>query len=244
MTAIRSASRSASSRYWVVSSTVVPSATSASIASQSAMRLRRSRPVVGSSRKSTGGRATSAAARSRRRRIRRSTCGRAGRRRRRGRRRRAARARARASAAAEVVEPADHLEVLEAGQVLVDGGVLAGEPDALADLRGLADDVEARDARRAAVRREQRRQDPDRGRLAGAVRAEQPEDGPGLDPRGRRRRARRRRRSSCAARGLDRVLAGHVTNLPEHRVLRWRRSTAGRPRSGYAALMFWFSRKN
>ena len=40
ITAIRSASRSASSRYCVVSSTVVPSATSASIASQSPMRLR------------------------------------------------------------------------------------------------------------------------------------------------------------------------------------------------------------
>ena len=68
-TAIWSARRSASSRYCVVRSTVVPCPTRASIASQSAMRLGRSRPVVGSSRKRIGGRATSAAARSRRRRI-------------------------------------------------------------------------------------------------------------------------------------------------------------------------------
>ena len=64
ITAILSASRSASSRYWVVSSTVVPAATRASIVSHSPIRLRGSRPVVGSSRNSTGGRATSAAARS------------------------------------------------------------------------------------------------------------------------------------------------------------------------------------
>ena len=61
MTAMRSARRSASSRYCVVSSTVVPSATSSSIVAHSSRRLRGSRPVVGSSRKSTGGLATSAA---------------------------------------------------------------------------------------------------------------------------------------------------------------------------------------
>jgi len=66
---MRSASRSASSRYWVVSSTVVPSETRSSIISHSAMRLRGSRPVVGSSRKRIEGFATSASARSRRRRM-------------------------------------------------------------------------------------------------------------------------------------------------------------------------------
>ena len=54
-TAMRSASRSASSRYCVVSSTVVPSLTSSRIMSHSSLRLVRSRPVVGSSRNSTGG---------------------------------------------------------------------------------------------------------------------------------------------------------------------------------------------
>jgi hypothetical protein len=83
--------------------------------------------------------------------------------------------------AAEVVEPADHLEVLEAGQVLVHGGVLTRQPDLRADLRGVADDVEAGDARRALVREQQRGQDSDGGRLAGAVRAEEPEDAARLD---------------------------------------------------------------
>ena len=45
----------------------------------------------------------------------------------------------------------------------------------------VADDVEARDPRRALVGGEQRGQDPDRGRLARAVRAEQPEDAARLD---------------------------------------------------------------
>jgi hypothetical protein len=64
ITAIRSASRSASSRYCVVSSTVRPSPTSSSIVVHTSRRLRGSRPVVGSSRKRTGGLATSAAPRS------------------------------------------------------------------------------------------------------------------------------------------------------------------------------------
>jgi hypothetical protein len=60
-----SASRSASSRYWVVSSTVVPAATSRSqTVDQISVRLRGSRLVVSSSRNSTGG-ATTLAIRSR-----------------------------------------------------------------------------------------------------------------------------------------------------------------------------------
>jgi len=80
-----------------------------------------------------------------------------------------------------VVQPADHLEVLEAGQVLVDGRVLAREADVRAQPRGFADDVEPRDAGRARVGPEQRREDADARRLAGAVRAEKPEDASGLD---------------------------------------------------------------
>ena len=49
----RSASWSASSRYWVVRKTVVPSPLSAVTSSQIALRLTGSRPVVGSSRNST-----------------------------------------------------------------------------------------------------------------------------------------------------------------------------------------------
>jgi hypothetical protein len=65
----RSASWSASSRYWVVRKTVVPSSLSARTSFQIAARLAGSRPVVGSSRNSTRGSWISAIARSRRRRM-------------------------------------------------------------------------------------------------------------------------------------------------------------------------------
>ncbi len=64
MTAIWSASSSASSRYWVVSRTVAPPATTPRIVSHTWPRARGSRPVVGSSRKSTCGSPTRLAARS------------------------------------------------------------------------------------------------------------------------------------------------------------------------------------
>ena len=69
MTVISSASASASSRYCVVSSTVAPSRTRPRTTSQTSSRLAGSRPVVGSSRKTTDGRPTRLAARSSRRRI-------------------------------------------------------------------------------------------------------------------------------------------------------------------------------
>ena len=69
ITEMESASWSASSRYWVVSRTVVPSPTRSRMTSQSPSRACGSRPVVGSSRNSTGGLITSAPARSTRRRI-------------------------------------------------------------------------------------------------------------------------------------------------------------------------------
>ena len=77
----------------------------------------------------------------------------------------------------ELVEPAEHDQVLPAGQVLVDGRVLAGESDDLPKLLGLLDHVEARDGGMAGVRLQERGEDPDAGRLAGAVRAEQAQDG-------------------------------------------------------------------
>jgi hypothetical protein len=82
---------------------------------------------------------------------------------------------------AEVVEPADHLEVLEAGQVLVHSRVLARQADLPANPRGVADDVEPGDARRALVRLEKGGQDAHRSGLAGTVGAEQAEDAPRLD---------------------------------------------------------------
>ena len=83
----------------------------------------------------------------------------------------------RASALREVVEAAEHPQVLAPGQVLVDGRVLAGEADRLAHRLRLAEDVEAGDACAAGVRLQQRRQDADRRRLARSVRPQQAEDG-------------------------------------------------------------------
>ncbi len=69
ITVIESASASASSRYCVVSSTVEPSLTSDRTTSHMSSRLAGSSPVVGSSRKITGGLPTREAARSSRRRM-------------------------------------------------------------------------------------------------------------------------------------------------------------------------------
>src|SRR5215207_3812188 len=69
ITASRFASRSASSRYCVVRSTVVPPAAIVRTMSQTWLRLRGSSPVVGSSRKSTSGVTTRLAAMSSRRRM-------------------------------------------------------------------------------------------------------------------------------------------------------------------------------
>ncbi|OEJ45728.1 hypothetical protein AR457_17845 [Streptomyces agglomeratus] len=66
-TAIRSASSSASSRYWVVRKTVTPPVTSSRMICHMLWRLRGSRPVVGSSRKMIRGLPTSVIAMSRRR---------------------------------------------------------------------------------------------------------------------------------------------------------------------------------
>jgi hypothetical protein len=76
-------------------------------------------------------------------------------------------------------QAADQQEVLDAGEALVDGRVLAGEGDQLADLLGLGDDVVAADQGPAVVRLEQGCQDTDRGGLAGPVGAEHGQDGAG-----------------------------------------------------------------
>ena len=80
-------------------------------------------------------------------------------------------------AAAHAVEAADHHEVLDAGQVLVDGGVLAGEADPGAQRAGVADDVEPGDAGAARVGLEERREDAHGRGLAGPVGTEDAEDG-------------------------------------------------------------------
>ena len=61
------------------------------------------------------------------------------------------------------------------GQVL-DRDLLHGEADAATDGGGVLDDIEPDEPGGAGRRAEQRRQDPDRRRLAGAVRAEEAEE--------------------------------------------------------------------
>ena len=77
--------------------------------------------------------------------------------------------------ARHAVQAPDHDEVLQAGEVLVDRGVLAREADLVAQLRRVGDDVEAGDLGAAGVGPQQRREDPHDRRLAGAVGAEQAE---------------------------------------------------------------------
>jgi hypothetical protein len=68
-------------------------------------------------------------------------------------------------------------EVLTAGQVGIDRRVLAGKADPVADPIGVPDHVAAQDRGATTIGPKDGRQDTDRGRLAGAVGAEQPEHG-------------------------------------------------------------------
>jgi hypothetical protein len=77
--------------------------------------------------------------------------------------------------AGQVVEAPDHLQVLEAGQVLVDRRVLPGQADAGPQGGRLADDVVAGHARAAAVGRQEGGEDAHRRGLARPVGAEQPQ---------------------------------------------------------------------
>ena len=64
-------------------------------------------------------------------------------------------------------------KVFAACQNVVQGGVLANQADAVPDLRSLRDHVEAGHPGTAAIRAEQRGQEPDRRRLACPIRTEQ-----------------------------------------------------------------------
>ncbi len=72
--------------------------------------------------------------------------------------------------------------MLAAGQERVERRLLQRRPDGGPHLRPLLHDVVAGDPRRAARRRQERRQHQDRGGLAGAVRAEEAVDLARLDP--------------------------------------------------------------
>ena len=177
MTLIVSHSWSASSRYCVVSTIVVPCCFNSEITSHSPRRLRGSRPVVGSSRNSTAGATIRLAATSARRRMPPEYV-RSGRSAASTSPNDSSSSAARSCAFALRMRPSrpDEDQVLAAGQVLVDRRELAGQPDDAAHELRLADDVEPGDGRVTAVGLQQRRQDADRRRLAGAVRAEQPDE--------------------------------------------------------------------
>ena len=81
--------------------------------------------------------------------------------------------------ARQLVQLAEHDEVLTAGQQVVDGGVLGGEADAPAHLGALGGDVEAGDGRRAHGGVGERGEDAHGRGLAGAVRPEHGGDGAG-----------------------------------------------------------------
>ena len=76
----------------------------------------------------------------------------------------------------EVVQPADHLQVLQAGEVLIDGRELPREADHGAQPHRVPHDIEACHGGRALVRLEEGGEDADGGRLARPIRPEQPED--------------------------------------------------------------------
>ena len=79
----------------------------------------------------------------------------------------------RASTTVELVQPTEHPQVLAAGEVLVDRRVLTGQADDGTQLLRLLDHVEAGHCRVPCIRTEQGGQDAHRGRLAGAVGAQQ-----------------------------------------------------------------------
>jgi hypothetical protein len=79
--------------------------------------------------------------------------------------------------AADVIEPAEHDEVLPPGQRFVHRGVLPREPDDPAQLLSLAYHVIAGNGRPPGVRLQQRGENPHGGRLSGAVGPEQSKHG-------------------------------------------------------------------
>jgi hypothetical protein len=74
-----------------------------------------------------------------------------------------------------VVQPADHLEVLVAGEVFIHRRVLAGQPDLATHGMGVGQHVDPSNRGPAGVRFQQGGEHPYGRGLAGTVRTEQPE---------------------------------------------------------------------
>jgi hypothetical protein len=79
------------------------------------------------------------------------------------------------------VQPALEAQVLAPCRLRIDRDPLADRTDDSPHLLGMAQDVDPRDFGVPSVGAGERGQDPDRRRLAGAVRAEEPEDRSRLD---------------------------------------------------------------
>ena len=79
---------------------------------------------------------------------------------------------------AEAIQPPDHVEVLEAGEVLINCGELPGEPDTPADFARRLQHIGTSHSGRPGIRPDQRGQDRDGRRLARPVGTEQGENGP------------------------------------------------------------------
>ena len=160
MTTISSARTSASSRYCVVSSRVAPERTSSWMTPHICCRARTSSPVVEPTSHATGvglgGPVPRVGEVEALEQLARAVAG---------------------LRATHPVQPPDHVEVLEAREVLVDRGVLAREADACLDALGVARDVDPGDLGGAAVGLEQGREDAHGGGLARPVGAEQAQDG-------------------------------------------------------------------
>jgi hypothetical protein len=80
-----------------------------------------------------------------------------------------------------VVQAPHHLDVLQTGQVLVDGRRLSGQAETAAEDLRVPNDVQPHDLGSAAIRQQQGREDPDRSGLACAIGAQQPIDRSGRD---------------------------------------------------------------
>jgi hypothetical protein len=81
----------------------------------------------------------------------------------------------------EAVQPGLEVQVLPAGEERIERRLLQRDADDAPDLVALGRDVEAADGRMPSARRQESDEHLDRGRLAGAVRAEEAVDLPGLD---------------------------------------------------------------
>jgi len=81
----------------------------------------------------------------------------------------------------QLVEPSEEDQVFSAGQVFIDRRVLPGNADQAPEPLSILHNIESEDRGVARIGLQQGRQDPDRGRFARPVRAEQAEYAPFID---------------------------------------------------------------